>query len=137
MKKQTEKKGFNPFGELPGLHFVQIEGGKSVCRLDVAPQLFNPVGVVHGGVMYALADTGMGGALVSDLQKDQFCSTIEIKISYLRTVTGGTLTCNESIMHRGKRIAFMSAEVHCGDLLVAQATGTFAIRTRPASLPST
>lgn len=117
----------NPLGQLIGLHFSAWGGGQSACYLDVTPALFNPNGVLHGAVVYALADTGIGGALVSGLDTGQVCTTVEIKISYFLAVHAGRLRCESRILHQGKRIAFLEATVYNEEALIAQATGTFAI----------
>ncbi|MFQ5616679.1 MAG: PaaI family thioesterase [Anaerolineales bacterium] len=50
-----------------------------------------------------------------------------MKISYLKAVLSGTLTCDTKVIHKGGRIAFPESEVSNGESLVAKATGTFAI----------
>ena len=120
-------KGFNPFGDLVGMKCFGQENGRSHCRLEVKAALLNPNGVVHGAAIYALADTAMGGALVSQLQPDHACTTIEIKISYFKAVREGVIICEAHLVHQGKRIAFLEAKLYSSELLVAQATGTFAI----------
>lgn len=117
----------NPFGSLLGLHFSEWHQGRSLCHIDITPLFLNPNGVVHGAVIYALADTGMGGALVSVLDRSELCTTAEIKISYFRSVMTGQLRCEAKVVHKGKRIAFLEALVYSNDTLIAQATGTFAI----------
>jgi acyl-CoA thioesterase len=117
----------NPFGSLLGLHFSEWHQGRSLCHIDITSLFLNPNGVVHGAVIYALADTGMGGALVSILDQDELCTTVEIKMSYFRSITTGQLRCEARVIQRGKRIAFLDALVYSGDTLIAQATGTFAI----------
>lgn len=117
----------NPFGSLLGLHFSEWHEGRSLCHIDIAPSLLNPNGVVHGAVVFALADTGMGGALVSALNEGETCTTVEIKISYLRSAIAGQLRCEARVIQRGKRIAFLEALVYSEGTLIAQATGTFAI----------
>ena len=119
--------GHNPFGELLGLNFTSMEDGHSQCSLEIKEDLFNPNGVVHGGVIYSLADTGMGGALHSRLKEGELCSTVEIKIVYFRPVVSGTLSCDSEVIRRGKRLAFTESEIHRGDRLIAKATGTFSI----------
>ena len=119
--------GHNPYGELLGLKFITMEDGHSQCALEIREDLFNPYGVLHGGVIYSLADTGMGGALYSRLKGDELCSTVEIKIVYFRPVVSGTLTCNSLVIRKGRRLAFMESEILRGDRLIAKATGTFSI----------
>ncbi|MCI0490368.1 MAG: PaaI family thioesterase [Blastocatellia bacterium] len=120
----------NPFGELIGLTFSRPEQGRSLCVLEVREELMNPNGILHGGVVYSMADTGMGAALHTLLPPDEMCATIEIKIVYLRTVTSGTLRCETRVIQKGSRIAVVESEVMNDDRLVAKALGTFSILKR-------
>ena len=122
-----ESTGFNPFGELIGLSFSQLENGYSRCALQVTDRLLNPNRVLHGGVVYSLADTGMAGALHTDLDADESCATVEISIVYLAAVTSGTLTCDTKLIHRSKRIAILQSEVENDGRLVAKALGTYSV----------
>ena len=119
--------GFNPFGDLIGLSFSQCEKGFSRCSLQVTDRLHNPNGVLHGGVIYSLADTGMGGALYTDLNEDESCATVEISIVYFAPVTFGTLTCETKVVHRSKKIAVLESEVKNDGRLVAKAVGTYSV----------
>jgi len=120
-------KGFNPFGELIGLKISKIEDGHCHCEIEVTKDHQNPYSVVHGGVVYSLADTGMGGALFSSLNSGERCATLEIKISYFQFVSSGTLSCESKIIHKSRRFGFMESKIFNGDRLVAEATGTFSI----------
>lgn len=119
--------GFHPFGELIGLEFTSYGDGRSRCELQVKEELFNPHGVLHGGVAYAMADTGMGGALYSILEEKELCTTVEIKIAYFAAVKAGRLVCDTRVIERRSRIAILESEVTSGDELVAKALGTFYI----------
>lgn len=110
-----------------GLRFDSWSDGRSRCHIDLTARLLNPNGVAHGAVMYALADTGMGGALVSALAEGRYCTTVEIKIAYFRAVKAGKLVCESWMVHQGKRIAFLEATVEDDNGPVARASGTFAI----------
>ncbi|MHA1492336.1 MAG: PaaI family thioesterase [Promethearchaeota archaeon] len=122
-----KSKGFNPFGELIGFNFTNIESGYTQCVLNVNNTLFNPHRVLHGGVIYSMADTGMGGALYSLLDKSELCATIEIKIVYFKTVKSGNLTCETRVIHKSKKIAVMESEIINNKQLVAKAYGTYSI----------
>lgn len=119
--------GFNPFGDLIGLQFTKCEAGQSQCALKVEQRLLNPHGVVHGGVLYSMADTGMGGAIYSVMEENELCATVEIKIVYFKGVREGTLVCDTRIINRGKRIAALESEISNDGRLVAKATGTYSI----------
>jgi acyl-CoA thioesterase len=119
----------HPFAELIGLRFEALSDGASRCTLAVVPVLFNPHHVVHGAVLYALADTGMGAALVPGLAEGELCATIEIKISYFKPVTAGVLSCDTTLLNRGKRLANLESRIFCDGALVAQANGNYSIFT--------
>ena len=117
----------HPFADLIGLVFESVHQGRSLCRIEVEEKLLNPHGVVHGGVMSALADTGMGGALYPLLAEDESCATVEIKINYFKPVQNGTLECSTQLLHKGKTVASLESEILSNDELVAKASGTYAI----------
>lgn len=117
----------HPFADLIGLVFEGVHQGRSLCRVEVDDKLLNPHGVVHGSVMSALADTGMGGALYPLLAEEESCATIEIKISYFKPVLGGTLECNTRLLNKGKTVASLESEIFSNEELVAKASGTYSI----------
>ena len=122
-----ESTGFNPFGELIGLSFSLCEKGFSRCALQVTDSLLNPHRVLHGGVIYSLADTGMGGALYTDLDEAESCATVQIDIFYFAPVTSGTLICNTKLVHRSRKVAVLESEVENDGRLVAKALGTYSV----------
>lgn len=130
-----ESEGFNPFGELIGLTFSSMANGQSHCQLSVKQALLNPYGVVHGGVLYSLADTAMGAALYSRMDEDERCVTIEMKVAYFRSVTSGVVECLATVVQRSRRLGYVEAELHQGDSLVAKASGTFMILGARADTP--
>ena len=120
----------HPFGQLIGLTFAERAPGFSRCALGVDAKLLNPHRVVHGGVIFSMADTGMGAALYPCIEDDELCATVEIKIAYFHPVTGGVLTCDSRLVHKTRRLAFLDSEVTNDGRLVARATGTFSVFKR-------
>lgn len=120
-------KGFHPYGELIGLTFTKLEKGYSQCTLSIEEKLMNPHGYLHGGVMYSMADTGMGAALYSLLKENESCATIEVKIAYFKPVSNGVLVCNTKVIHKGRSISALDSEITNNEQLVAKASGTFTI----------
>ena len=115
------------YGDLIGLRVEEMENGYSKCSLEVREDFFNPHGVIHGAIIYGLADSGMGAALYPSLKKDEICATIEIKINYYRPVTTGTITCITEVINRGKSVANMESSIYCENVLVAKANGNYSI----------
>ena len=122
----------HPFADSIGLVFVERGAGMSRCQLEVSGAHFNPQHVVHGGVMYALADTGMGGALYPLLEEGEYCATIEVKISYFKPVREGVLVCDSTMVNKGKSIASLESDIRNDGTLVAKASGSFSV-FRPRS----
>ena len=112
---------------LIGLDIYERGDGYSRARIVLTEDHMNPHGVVHGGVLYSMADTSMGGALYSRLSEDESCATIEVKMVYMASVREGTVECETKLLHKGKRIAVLESEVRAGERLIAKALGTFAI----------
>jgi len=122
-----DSKDFNPFCDAMGLRFTKIKKGFSRCIIDVNKKLYNPHKVVHGAVMYTMADTGMGGALYTCLKKNELCATIEVKINYFKAIREGVICCDTKVINKGKRIAVMESEIKNDEKIVAKATGTYSI----------
>jgi len=122
-----QTKGFHPYGDLIGLVISRFEKGFSQCTLKANGNLMNPHGFLHGGVMYSMADTGMGAALYSLLQQNELCATVEIKIAYFKPVKEGILTCETKVIHKGRNISVLESEIKNNNILVSKAFGTFSI----------
>ena len=119
-----------PFAELLGMRAKSMVPGRARFELAVEAKHLNPNGVLHGGVIYSLADSAMGAALFAGLAPGEDCATLEIRMNYLAPVTGGSVAAEASLVERTKRIGVLEAKVYGdGDRLVALATGTFYIRT--------
>jgi acyl-CoA thioesterase len=117
----------HPFAELIDLQVQEQRDGHSQLALVVAAAHLNPHRVVHGAVLYAMADTGMGAALYPSLAVGEICATIEIKINYFKPVSAGALRCVTQVVNRGRTVANLESRLYNGDALVAQANGNYAI----------
>lgn len=117
----------HPFAELIGLAVEDQRRGFSKCTLVAAAHHLNPHNVVHGAVLYALADTGMGMALYPTMKEDEICATIEIKINYFKPVVAGLITCTTALVNRGKTVANLESKIFSGETLLAQANGNYSI----------
>jgi acyl-CoA thioesterase len=117
------------FSEIIGLEFTDVDPGYSRGVVDVTDELKNPHGSVHGSVLHTMADTGMGIALYTELDENEQCATIEIKINYLQSVRSGQVICETSLLQKGRSIAYLESELTHGDEIIARATGTYSILT--------
>lgn len=117
----------HPFAQLIGLCVDEQRAGFSKCTLLVAEHHLNPHRVVHGAVLCALADTGMGAALYPTLTEGEICATIELKINFFKPVASGLVACLTEIVNRGRNVANLESRVYSGETLVAQANGNYSI----------
>lgn len=117
----------SPFIKLLGLKIEALEHGRCLSRLDINDSLLNKHKVVHGGVIYSMADISMGVAVYSTLKKDDETATVEIKINYLKPAKTKSLICEARVIQKGKNIVVLEAEVRSENNLIAKAQGTFSI----------
>lgn len=96
------------------------------CRIEcpVTPAMYNPLGMVHGGIYTYIADTAIGH-LNFRYQAAPYV-TLELKTSYLKSTTAGKLIAVARYVREGRRVLFAEATVeneHGEPLSVS--TGTF------------
>lgn len=117
-----------PLGRLIGMSIERPSPGRAVSRVPSSPDLLNPHGFVHGGVVFILVDTSMGAAVMSMLPEGKRCSTIECQVRYLRSVVDADLVCETVVTKPGRNIFHLESRVSTGDgVLVATGTGSFAV----------
>ena len=124
----TAEHSVGPLADLLGIVSEEREAGRARMRLTVDPAWHNPNGVLHGGVIYTMVDYSMGGAVQPNLPEGQYCTTIEVKVSYLTSVREGTLTVETEVVKQGRNIAFTESKVTDDQgRLVATASGSMFI----------
>lgn len=124
-----------PIAQLLGMGMTRVEVGEVTFTLEPHESHYNPIGVVHGGIMCTLLDTVTGCAVQSTLRPGWAYTSIDITVSYLRAVTldSGTLTFTGRVTKGGKRVAFATAEgVDAAGDVVATATSSL-LMIAPAS----
>lgn len=114
------------FVDIVGLELLSLDQDGCNMQLEITPQHFNGTGRVHGGVIFTLLDSAMGGAVYARLDADESAATIEAKINYTRAVTDGVVECRAKVMHAGTRTMVVDGEVWQNGALVAKCLGTFA-----------
>lgn len=132
MVNSDRKPGWNPFIEGLEMEVPHPADGKSRASLLAVPRLHNPFEMVHGAALFAMADCTMGEALATLLDEDEFSTTIENKINYLRPVLNGVVTCESTVIHKGRSTAVLESFITNDGKLVAKAQGTYAIQKRTA-----
>lgn len=105
------------FFRLIGFEVLDCAPKWSRCQIRLRPELLNPNGVLHGGVISTLIDASITQAM---LMTDEYqvirdtrgaMSTVDLHVKYLRPIASGLAICEASIVHLGKRIAHAQSEV--------------------------
>ena len=127
-----------PIASVFGLRGVEVGDGRVVFECEPDQSAYNPIGVVHGGLVCTLADTVAGCAVHSTLGAGVGYTSIDINVSYLRPVTSesGVLRATGLVTKRGRRVAFATAAIVDGTgRLVATAGSNCLIMDQPRSGP--
>lgn len=123
-----------PLADFLGMHTEPGADGSATARLQLGPEHLNPHGVAHGAVLFALVDTAMGAATLSVLPAGQLCASVDVHVQFCRAVRAGQIVATGRVLHAGRRIVHLEAQVHDGEgALVAFGTGSFATVGAPAS----
>lgn len=92
--------------------------------------MYNPLGMIHGGILCTLLDTVLGCAVHTTLPQGHRYTSLEIKVNYLRPVllTTGTLTAVGTVTKPGRRAAFAEGRiVDSSGELIATGSGTLLV----------
>jgi len=120
----------NPFFCLTGIDIVKAEPGKAVLTMPVQPDMHNGVGWLQGGMLVAIADEAMALALYPLLEKNEGIATIAESTSFIKGVQKGTVLAEARVIKKGRRVAFMEAEVWADygeKVLLSRTTASFVI----------
>jgi len=124
---------------LLGMQIVTAESGVGRVSIQIDERLMHPQQIVHGGVIFTLADTAMSMALISVLPVGTPFGTLEAKINFMLPVYKGELLAEGKIVHKGRSTAVLEATVfniiEGGQHTIARILGTFSI-ARSKSLES-
>jgi uncharacterized protein (TIGR00369 family) len=103
-----------PIAELLNMWGVEIEEGRALFAAQPGEEHYNPIGVVHGGLVATLIDSTLACAIHSTLPPGGYFSTLEIKVNYVRTLRAGSgpIKCEAKAVHVGRTIATGEAQVH-------------------------
>ncbi len=96
-----------PIAELFGFQIVEAEHGRAVFALEPAEWMYNPIGMVHGGVAATLLDSCMGCAVHTTLAAGVGYTTTDVQVRYIRAMSSasGRVLAEGRVVHAGRRTA--------------------------------
>ncbi|MGH2840940.1 MAG: PaaI family thioesterase [Solirubrobacteraceae bacterium] len=113
-----------------GAELVAVGDGEALFRCTPDAPTYNPIGMVHGGLLCTLLDSAAGCAVHTRPPAGARYAPIEIKVSYLQPVRAdqGAIEVLGRALRVGRRVAF--AKAHARDAngaLVGHATTSIAV----------
>jgi len=97
--------------ELLGFDVESVQDGRAIFRLEVRPRHKEVHGVVHGGILAALADTTAAIAAYTVIPRGVEIATLELKINYLEPVPGGTVKADARVLRAGRNFIVAECEI--------------------------
>jgi len=118
----TEKIRSEPYAGSLGIRIDTVKEGFAVCSVTVTRDMLNFLGVVHGGLIFSLADVAFSAASNSD----HFPSyALDVSGFFLKTARVGDIVVAEARrVHATKRTGVYRIEILSGGELIATFNGT-------------
>lgn len=105
-----------------GIEVERVDKGYARCSLTVTGEMINFLGLLHGGLIFSLADVAFSAASNSDYSPSY---ALDISGSFLRSAAVGDKLISEAkLIHTTKRTGIYAMEVRNGYELVALFNGT-------------
>lgn len=113
------------YPHLIGMTLAAIDFDSSRIELELGERHLQPFGIVHGGVLATLIDTGTFWAGFLRLPDDAGLVNVDLKLNYLKAVARGHLRTEGRCLRAGRQISYTEASVfdETGEL-VAHGTST-------------
>jgi uncharacterized protein (TIGR00369 family) len=116
-----------PMASVFDFAMTEVEVGRVTFECTPDESAYNPIGMVHGGLVCTLADSVLGCAVHTTLDAGVAYTSVDLNVSYLRPVTidSGRLRATGTVIKPGRKVAFGRAEIlDAAGKVVATATGT-------------
>lgn len=110
-----------------GFQFIgaDVKAGTIEVAFAASEAFTNPAGNVLGGFVAAMLYDTVGPALLATLPPDQFQSTRQLNVTFLRPVRPGRVIGKGRIVHRDEDLVFLEASLlDAGGVVIATATAT-------------
>ena len=117
-------------GGLPAYLGIRTTGtgpGHMTAQVEIRPELLNPFGSVHGGVLAALTDHVLGAVLYPVIERGAWAATTQLNLNFTAPVRDGILSARSDIVSLTKRTAVVRIDLTNNDRLVGAAQGTVTI----------
>jgi len=108
----------SPVSKTLDMHLVEHARGEAVYEMEARAGLGNPLGVIQGGVVTALADAAMAAATTTILDDEEIqrsaITTVDIFARFIRPVNAAKverLRAEAKVVRAGGRLVWAEADV--------------------------
>ena len=118
-----------------GVRVLEMTADRVVMELDIGPQVYQPMGILHGGASAVLAEStaSMGAFMNCDASKE-YAVGIELNVSHLKSKKDGLLRATATPVRKGRSVHVWNIDLTDeGEKAVAVARCTVLIRSWEAS----
>ena len=119
------------FEKYLGVEFEKYEDGYCEISLEVKDHHLNIGGTAHGGIINALCDIALSGAVTCNyIDKAETVVTMQMNVNFLRPgLNGDKLIAYGEVVKRGRTIYYVEGGVKNQDgKLLARATGDWYVK---------
>ncbi len=89
----------------------EVNEGSITAEFVVRPEMANPVGLTHGGIMSVIIDDVIG-MTAATLGKGGFCFSVNLYVDYLgKAKVGDMITAKSKILRKGKQMLNIQCEL--------------------------
>ncbi len=116
-----------PIALMLGMRLTEVDEGRAMFTITPREEMYNPIGVVHGGIAMTVLDSALGCAVMSVLPEGLAYTTVDINVHLTRAITlkTGELRAIAESVHSGRRLATAQAKlIDAEGKLYAHATTT-------------
>jgi uncharacterized protein (TIGR00369 family) len=121
----------SPVSSTLGMNLVAFGRGEATYEMPATAELGNPLGVIQGGVVTALADAAMAAATTSVLDDEEIqnsaITTVDIFARFIRPVNAkqiDTLRAEARVVRAGGRLVWAEADVLADGEMVGKFAST-------------
>ena len=93
-----------PFEHSLSLRVTRKHRDGVTVECPLAPAFLNSTGVLHGGIIASIADEAAWHAMLHAYPRDQLATTTELKVNYLRPMSGNKVLARAYTLRSGKTL---------------------------------
>jgi len=122
MNDITEKIAGDPYVKFLGINIDKVEEGYASCSVTITGDMFNFIGVVHGGLIFSVADVAFSAASNANHLPSY---ALDVSGSFLKTAKiGDVIVAEARLIHTTKRTGVYTMQVLNNNELIATFNGT-------------